>query len=296
MRYEGDNRQQGLYDHYMVGESMGLLDWLMANLHESRTKIKATLQGQGIKVNGKVVTQFDFQLEPGMKITVSKTKRNHLFKNHYIRVVYEDRYIVVLEKKPGILSMPAGHSSLNVKSVLDDYFRQSRQHCTAHVVHRLDRDTSGLMMYAKDKQTELALESDWHHMVYDRRYVAVLSGAVENDEGTVTSWLKDNRAYFTYSSPVDNGGKLAITHYRVLDRSQLYSLVEFQLETGRKNQIRVHSADIGHPVCGDVKYGNGDDPLGRLCLHAYKLCFYHPVTHKPMEFQTDIPQLFRSLF
>ena len=268
----------------------------MANLHESRTKIKATLQGQGIKVNGKVVTQFDFQLEPGMKITVSKTKRNHLFKNHYIRMVYEDRYIVVLEKKPGILSMPAGHSSLNVKSVLDDYFRQSRQHCTAHVVHRLDRDTSGLMMYAKDKQTELALESDWHHIVYDRRYVAVLSGAVENDEGTVTSWLKDNRAYFTYSSPVDNGGKLAITHYRVLDRSQLYSLVEFQLETGRKNQIRVHSADIGHPVCGDVKYGNGDDPLGRLCLHAYKLCFYHPVTHKPMEFQTDIPQLFRSLF
>ena len=87
MRYEGDNRQQGLYDHYVVGESMGLLDWLMANLHESRTKIKATLQGQGIKVNGKVVTQFDFQLEPGMKITVSKTKRNHLFKNHYIRVV-----------------------------------------------------------------------------------------------------------------------------------------------------------------------------------------------------------------
>ena len=151
-------------------------------------------------------------------------------------------------------------------------------------------------MYAKDKQTELALESDWHHIVYDRRYVAVLSGAVENDEGTVTSWLKDNRAYFTYSSPVDNGGKLAITHYCVLDRSQLYSLVEFQLETGRKNQIRVHSADIGHPVCGDVKYGNGDDPLGRLCLHAYKLCFYHPVTHKPMEFQTDIPQLFRSLF
>lgn len=98
MRYEGDNRQQGLYDHYMVGESMGLLDWLMANLHESRTKIKATLQGQGIKVNGKVVTQFDFQLEPGMKITVSKTKRNHLFKNHYIRMVYEDRYIVVLER------------------------------------------------------------------------------------------------------------------------------------------------------------------------------------------------------
>ena len=117
-----------------------------------------------------------------------------------------------------------------------------------------------------------------------------------NDEGTIANWLKDNKAYVTYSSPVDNGGKYAVTHYRVLNRTTDHSLVEFKLETGRKNQIRVHSSDMGHPVCGDVKYGNGDDPLHRLCLHAYLLCFEHPVTHEPMEFETMIPTQFRMMF
>lgn len=203
---------------------------------------------------------------------------------------------MVIEKNVGILSMAAGHSTLNVKTVLDDYFRRTRQHCTAHVVHRLDRDTSGLMIYAKDIQTEQILEHDSHNIVYDRRYVAVVSGEMEDDEGTVANWLKDNRAYITYSSPVDNGGKYAVTHFHVLDRTATHSLVEYRLETGRKNQIRVHSADMGHPVCGDVKYGNGDNPIGRLCLHAYILCFYHPINHKRMEFETEIPADFRKLF
>lgn len=285
------------YNSYTVKEDALLLDWLLANLHTSRTKVKATLSGHGVRVNGKTVTQFDFPLKPGMKITISRSKQNDEFHSRYLRIVYEDRYIVVIDKHQGILSMAAGHSSLNVKTILDDYFRKTRQHCQAHVVHRLDRDTSGLMLYAKDKQTELALESDWHNIVYDRRYVALLSGKVEQDEGTIESWLKDNKAYFTYSSNYDNGGKIAISHYRVLQRSDNgngYSLVEFRLETGRKNQIRVHASDMGHPVCGDIKYGNGDDPIGRLCLHAYKLCFYHPVTHKPLEFKTDIPQAFQQ--
>lgn len=285
------------YNSYTVKEDALLLDWLLANLPTSRTKVKATLSGHGVRVNGKTVTQFDFPLKPGMKISISRSKQNDEFHSRYLRIVYEDRYIVVIDKHQGILSMAAGHSSLNVKTILDDYFRKTRQHCQAHVVHRLDRDTSGLMLYAKDKQTELALESDWHNIVYDRRYVALLSGTVEQDEGTIESWLKDNKAYFTYSSNYDNGGKIAISHYRVLQRSDNgngYSLVEFRLETGRKNQIRVHAADMGHPVCGDIKYGNGDDPIGRLCLHAYKLCFYHPVTHKPLEFKTDIPQAFQQ--
>lgn len=289
-------RSNGNYYTYTVKEPSKLLEWLIANLKDSRTKIKATLSGRGVKVNGKVVTQFDAKLIPGMKIEVSKSKQITEFKSRFIRIVYEDSYIIVVEKHAGILSMAAGHSTLNVKSVLDEYFKQSRQHCTAHVVHRLDRDTSGLMIYAKDKNIELALESDWHNIVFDRRYVAVLSGVVDQDEGTMESWLKDNRAYVTYSSPYDNGGKLAITHYFVLDRSNDYSLVEFKLETGRKNQIRVHASDMGHPVCGDVKYGNGDDPLGRLCLHAFRLCFYHPVSHRPMEFETMFPREFVSLF
>ena len=283
MRHYSDYNNKDEYWHFGVDEEQGLLDFLLANAKESRTKVKATLNGRGVKVDGKTITQFDFRLMPGMKVSVSKTKRNqNVLKNRFVKIVYEDRWLVVVEKAPGILSMAAGHSSLNVKAVLDDYFHKSRQNCRAHVVHRLDRDTSGLMVYAKDMETEQILEHNWHDIVYDRRYVAVVSGEIVEEGGTVASWLKDNKAFVTYSSPVDNGGKYAVTHFRVLDRTTDHSLVEFKLETGRKNQIRVHSADIGHPVCGDVKYGNGDDPLHRLCLHAYVLCFFHPVTRERM--------------
>lgn len=289
--------KRGMYAVYTVEEDTQLLDWLIANLKGlSRNKVKDTLHGRGIKVNGKIVTQFDYPLTRGMKISVSKSKKNDTFKSRYVNLVYEDPYLVVIEKKPGILSMAAGHKSLNVKTVLDDYFRQTKQRCTAHVVHRLDRDTSGLMVYAKDMQTEQTLEHEWHNIVYDRRYVAVVSGEMEEDEGTIANWLKDNKAYVTYSSPVDNGGKYAVTHFHVLDRTTEHSLVEYKLETGRKNQIRVHSADMNHPVCGDVKYGNGDDPIHRLCLHAYMLHFFHPVTRARMEFETPIPSQFRMLF
>ena len=287
---------QDKYDHYVVDNEQPLLAWLLEHLHASKTKVKATLQGHGIKVNGKVVTQFDFPLKPGMKVSVSQTKRNNQFKSRFIKIVYEDRWLVVVEKNPGILSMAAGHRSLNVKSVLDDYFKKTGQKCRAHVVHRLDRDTSGLMVYAKDIETEQIFEHNWHEIVYDRRYVAVVSGEVVENEGTISNWLKDNSAYVTYSSPVDNGGKFAVTHYRVLDRTTEHSLVEFKLETGRKNQIRVHSADMGHPVCGDPKYGNGDDPIHRLCLHAFMLCFWHPVTNERMDFETLIPTQFRQIF
>ena len=290
MRHYSDYNNKDEYWHFGVDEEQGLLDFLLANAKESRTKVKATLKGRGVKVDGKTITQFDFRLMPGMKVSVSKTKRNqNVLKNRFVKIVYEDRWLVVVEKAPGILSMAAGHSSLNVKAVLDDYFHKSHQRCTAHVVHRLDRDTSGLMIYAKDMQTEQILEHNWHDIVYDRRYVAVVSGEIVEEGGTVASWLKDNKAFVTYSSPVDNGGKYAVTHFRVLDRTTDHSLVEFKLETGRKNQIRVHSADIGHPVCGDVT-------LHRLCLHAYVLCFFHPVTRERMEFVMPVPSAFRSMF
>ena len=291
-----NNRRQEDTAMYEVHADSQLLQFLLDNAHGSRNKLKDTLKGRGVKVNGKVTTQFDYPLKPGMTVTVSKSKRNEMFKSRYVKIVYEDRWLVVVEKNIGILSMAAGHSSLNVKSVLDDYFHKSRQKCRAHVVHRLDRDTSGLMIYAKDMETEQIREHNWHDIVYDRRYVAVVSGEMEDDEGTIANWLKDNKAYVTYSSPTDNGGKYAVTHFHVLNRTTEHSLVEYRLETGRKNQIRVHSADMGHPVCGDIKYGNGDDPTHRLCLHAYVLCFTHPVTGERMEFDTQIPAAFCRLF
>ena len=193
---------------YKVNKGIELLDFLIESIpKDSRNKIKATLAGHGVKVDRKVVTQYDFSLKPGMTVLVSKNKRSNDLKSRYVKIVYEDRWIVVIEKNIGILSMAAGHGSLNVKSVLDDYFKKCHKRCTAHVVHRLDRETSGLMIYAKDIDTEQILEHAWHDIVFDRRYVAIVSGVMENDEGTVSNWLKDNKAYVTYSSPIDNGGK-----------------------------------------------------------------------------------------
>lgn len=218
--YNIRQKQQEDYVHYTVEQEASLLDWLFATVKSaSKSKVKATLKGRGIRVNGKTVTQFDFPLLPGMKVSVSKSKRNNNLQSKYVRIVYEDRFLVVVEKNIGILSMAGGHSTLNVKNILDDYFSKGRQHCTAHVVHRLDRDTSGLMVYTKDTQTAQLLESDWHDIVYDRRYVAVVSGEMEDDEGTIANWLKDNKSYISYSSPVDNGGKYAVTHFHTLQRT-----------------------------------------------------------------------------
>lgn len=295
MKHYYNNKPED-YSYLQAEYDSPLLEYLLKNLKMSRNKIKDTLQGRGIRVGGKTVTQFDYPLKKGDKLAISKSKRNDVFKSKWLKIVYEDQYLIVIDKMPGILSMAAGHSTLNVKTVLDDYFCRTRQKCRAHTVHRLDRDTSGLMIYAKDMETEQILEHNWHDIVFDRRYVAVVSGEMEDDEGTIANWLKDNKAYITFSSPFDNGGKYAVTHFHTLSRTVDHSLVEYRLETGRKNQIRVHSADMGHPVCGDVKYGNGDNTLRRLCLHAYKLCFYHPLTQKPMEFETPIPVAFRRLF
>ena len=296
MKKDNSYKKKEKYVQMNVQDDAPLLEWLLENVKQSKSKTKATLQNRGIKVNNRTVTQFDFALHKGDKVSISTSKKNDQFQSKYVKLVYEDRYLVVVEKSHGILSMGVGQSSLNVKTILDDYFKRSRQKCTAHVVHRLDRETSGLLIYAKDMETRQQLEHEWHHSVYDRRYIAVLSGRIEEEGGTVANWLKENKLYVTYSSPVDNGGKYAVTHFHVLRTTDTHSLVEFKLETGRKNQIRVHAADINHPVCGDTKYGNGDDPLKRLCLHAYILCFYHPVTHQPMEFSTQIPTGFKRIF
>lgn len=295
MKKDNPYKKKDKYVQIKVQNDAPLLEWLLENVKQSKSKTKATLQNRGIKVNNRIVTQFDFALHKGDKVFVSTTKKNDQFQSKYVKLVYEDRYLVVVEKAHGILSMGVGKASLNVKTILDNYFKRSRQKCTAHVVHRLDRETSGLLIYAKDMETRQILEHEWHNMVYDRRYIAILSGKINTEGGTIANWLKDNKMYVTYSSPIDNGGKYAVTHFHVLNTTDTHSLVEFTLETGRKNQIRVHAADIGHPVCGDSKYGNGDDPINCLCLHAYILCFYHPITHQPMEFSTQIPIAFKRI-
>ena len=291
------NPRKPKYTFFKVREATELLPYIMQCLDGiSRSKAKAILVGGGVRVDKKNVSQHDFLLQPGMLVEISKQKPRTQFQSKFLKIVYEDAQIIVIEKNIGILSMASTQGQFCVKTILDDYFRKSRQKCTAHVVHRLDRDTSGLLVYAKTIEAEQILEHNWRQIVTDRRYFALASGEMTQKKGVVESWLKDNKAYITYSSPTDNGGKYALTHFRTLRTGNGYSLVELKLETGRKNQIRVHLQDLGHPVCGDIKYGNGDDPVGRLCLHAYRLDFYHPITNERLHFETPTPKDFLSVF
>ena len=284
------------YTTFKVKAPIQLLDFIEQALQGiSRSKAKAILGGGGVRVDHKNTKQFDLELKPGQLVEISKRKPKGELQSKFVKIVYEDPQLIVIEKAPGILSMASSHHSFCVKKVLDDYFHRTHQKCCAHVVHRLDRDTSGLLVYAKTIEAEQILEHNWQDIVTDRRYLALVSGRMEQQSGTVKSWLKDNKAYFTYSSPTDNGGKYAVTHFRVLRSNDKHSLVELKLETGRKNQIRVHMQDLGHPVCGDTKYGNGDDPIGRLALHAFRLNFYHPITGEPLHFETGVPRKFQII-
>jgi len=288
---------QDRFSRFTVREATTLLPFIQQALDGvSRNRAKAILSGGGVRVDKAIVKQFDYALRVGQTVEISRAKPKNELRSKFVRIVYEDSQIVVIEKAVGILSMATSQNSFCVKKVLDDYFHKTHQRARAHVVHRLDRETSGLLVYAKTMEAERILEENWRDIVVDRRYVALVSGRMEQQSGTVESWLKDNKAYITYSSPTDNGGKFAVTHFKTLRADERFSLVELKLETGRKNQIRVHLQDLGHPVCGDRKYGDGADPIGRLALHAFRLCFYHPVTRELLRFETDVPKSFLSVF
>ena len=211
--------------------------------------------------------------------------------------MYEDHDLMVVNKPVGLLSSSSNPNDVTVISEINDYFIHRRSRQRAHVVHRLDRDTSGLLLVAKSKEVSRELEHNWKERVFDRAYVAVTWGAPVPANGMVRSWLTENE-YCVVSSPTDNGGKLAITHYKTLKRKGRFALVQMQLETGRRNQIRVHMRELGHPILKDPIYGYRDDnsPLKRLALHAFKLCFYHPVTGKEIKLETPFPKEFEELF
>ena len=239
----------------------------------SRTRVKALLANRVVLVDNNIQTQYNFPLKPGMKVQVSREKNKHEFRHPVATDHQKER---------------------TAQHILNEYVKRTHRSNRIFVVHRLDRETSGIMMYAKDEKTQHTLRDNWHDIVYDRRYVSIVIGDMEKDQGTVRSWLTDRKLYVS-SSPVDDGGKLSITHYRTIKRANGYSLMELQLETGRKNQIRVHMQSLGHPVVGDARYGCETDPLGRLALHAFKLCFYHPLTGERMEFETPYPAPFKNL-
>ena len=284
------------YTELKVQEPDELMAFLMKKMSGiSRTRAKALLSNRVVLVNNNIQTQYNYPLQAGMCVQISKEKHKHEFHNPMLKILYEDAYLIVVEKKEGLLSVATDkQKERTAQHILNEYVKRQNRNNRIFVVHRLDRETSGIMMYAKDEKTQHTLRDYWHDIVYDRRYVAIVNGDMEKDQGTIESWLTDHKLYVS-SSPTDDGGKYSVTHYHTIKRANGYSLVELQLETGRKNQIRVHMQSLGHPVLGDERYGCELNPLNRLALHAFKLCFQHPVTGERMEFETPYPGQFRSL-
>ncbi len=265
----------------------------------SRSKQKEILENHVIIASRKI-TQYDFPLAPGMKVTFLGDENRSGLMGGKMKIVFEDSYLFVVNKPVGLLSNSKFDNDITVIGELNNYLMKRRSRQRAHIVHRLDRDTSGLLIVAKSKEVSRQLEHNWKESVYDRRYIGVAWGRVPgvgNDWKEVRSWLTDGE-FCVESSQTNNGGKLAVTHYKVLRTNGKYSLVEMKLDTGRRNQIRVHMRDLGHPLLKDPIYGYRDDasPAKRLTLHAYKLCFIHPITGKKMEYETDFPEEFTQLF
>lgn len=283
-------------NEYIVNEPKELLQFLMEIMSDSsRTKVKELL-AHNVYVDGRHTSQFNFPLQKGMKVSIEKTSFQDRLRPRDLDIVFEDQHLLVVNKHEGLLSNSKHPNDKTVITVLNQYLDATRQRCHAHIVHRLDRDTSGLMVVSKSKEVSQKFEEDWKGMVFDRRYVAVAWGHLEKSSGEVRSWFTDGE-FCVLSSPTNNGGKLAVTHYEVKQTSRRYSLVELKLDTGRRNQIRVHLRDLQHPVVHDPMYGYKEDlsPINRLALHAFRLCFVHPITGKRLKFETPIPSSFLKL-
>lgn len=277
------------------GEDKLLLGFIEENIKErSRTDLKSWLRHGQIKVNGKLTTAFDHPVLSDEEVTINLSRPFVVLRHPRLELIYEDDDVIVVNKGYGLLSVGI-NSQKKIESAYDivrDYVKKQNPANKLFVVHRLDRDTSGLMMFAKTEEAQEILRHNWNNMVLERYYVALLEGYVKNDEGFIKSRLTENSQYLVYSTENPDEGKLALTRYKVLKRGHGLSLVEFSLDTGRKNQIRVHASEMGHPISGDRKYGARESRLHRLCLHARTLRFAHPITRKDMNFALPIPPRF----
>jgi 23S rRNA pseudouridine1911/1915/1917 synthase len=275
-----------------------LLEFLYESFPEqSRKSVKALLEQRRIMICNQIVTRFDYPLAPGIDIIILKKKSSPNTGLRKMNLLYEDAHLLVIEKSAGLLSVATEKGTEETAfSILKTYVKKSHPHNELHIVHRLDRDTSGIMMFAKSKQIQVKLQDNWEKAVTKRIYYAVVEGFVKNAKGEIVSSLKENKSLMMYSSKTPGDGQKAVTRYRVLKSNARYTLLEVSLQTGRKNQIRVHLQDIGHSIAGDKKYGAKSDPLRRLGLHAGIMEFFHPATGKRMHFETPIPAVLEKLF
>ncbi len=284
--------------HFEVSEPAELMTFLLDKMpHKSRHNIKSYLRDKQVLVDNKAETQYNYKLRVGQSVNIKSSKAPEIQKYKGLTIIYEDQYLLVIEKQEGFLSIATEKQKLyNAYSTLSDHVKKQDPANRIFVVHRLDRETSGLMMFAKSERIQKLLQESWNETIQQRTYLAVVEGHIEYPLGTVRSYLVESKALTVYSTSNPDLGKEAITHYDTIDATEFNTLVKVNLETGRKNQIRVHMKDIGHPIVGDEKYGAKTDPIGRLGLHAWVLSFVHPITDEEMYFETTVPKKFLSLF
>lgn len=281
---------------FTVKQESELLPFLFGVMADkSRTTVKSFLTHRQVAVNGCVTTQHNTPLSPGDVVDVSREKGKEALRHPMLRIVYEDDHIIVIDKREGLLSI--GTDKEQRKSafyILSDYVKRQDPHNMLFVIHRLDRETSGLMMFARDQKVQETIQRGWRELVRDRRYVAVVEGTPPEAQGSISSYLTEDKNLKMWAA-VKGDGPLAVTHYAVMKSGRAYSLVDVKLETGKKNQIRAHFEYVKAPIAGDKKYSATTNPLGRVCLHAYKLHITHPVTSEPLDFSTRIPKAFEDV-
>ncbi len=294
--YKGNTQQQRPRGRKVsVQEKAVLLPFLVELLKDqSRSSVKALLSHGQISVNGKATSQFDALLEPNDVVMISYERGKAAFSHPLLSIVWEDADLIVVNKREGLLSVATAKvKERTAYHLLSDYVKKEDPRNKIFVLHRLDRETSGLMMFARNRGVQEKMQSDWSRMITERSYVAVVEGRPEKEADLLVSNLAENAGMQVYV--VAEGGKEAITRYKLLRSNDRYSLLELSLETGRKNQIRAQLNGIGHPIAGDMKYGATSNPGARLMLHARKLFFIHPVSGEYMRFETQVPSAFMAL-
>ena len=276
-----------------------LLTYLFATFADvKKTSVRQWLKHGSIEVNGRSVTQFNHPLQVGDVVSL-RTKEESLAEARLpatIKVLFEDAALLVVEKAASLLSMASEtEREKTAYALLTDYVRRGNPRSSERVwiVHRLDRDASGLMVFAKSEAAKLALQASWHEA--DKRYLAVVEGSPPAEQGVFASHLNESNPYKVYSGPPGEHTRHAVTKYRVVKRNAGRTLIELTLQTGRRNQIRVHLADAGCAIVGDRKYGARTNPAQRLGLHACALKFKHPLSGEMLRFESPLPRELASL-
>ena len=233
---------------------------------------------------------------PKARIVTNRKRSSSRHRPRGLEILYEDLDILVVDKSAGLLTVATEKDKVRTAYfILTDYVRKgcAKSRKRLFIVHRLDRDTSGVLIFAKTRAAQMFLQENWKHT--EKRYLAVVHGKLSQKKDTITSYLAENRAHVVYSTADSKVGKLSHTYYKVLKETEMFSLLEINLITGRKNQIRVHLADRGHPVLGDKKYGKKDRGHKRLALHAKSISFKHPTSGKKLNFETKVQAYIEKL-